>query len=45
MLQQTDKNSQFYFSVMTLCANVQRFFPWCCHKPKRKRHFSGWTSF
>jgi len=40
------KIAQFYFSVMALCAcaNRERFFPWCIHKPKRKRNLSGWTS-
>jgi len=35
------KTAQFYFSVMALYANVERFFPWCSRKPKRKRNFSG----
>jgi len=41
------KIAQFYFSVMALlaCANMERFFPWCIHIPKRKRNLSGWTSF
>jgi len=21
------------------------FFPWCSHRPKRKRNLPGWTSF
>jgi len=36
---------QFYFSVMAHYANVERFFPWCSHKPKRKKNLSNWTSF
>jgi len=40
MLQRTDKIAQVYFSVMALYANVERFFPWCSHKPKRKRNLS-----
>jgi len=38
------KIAQFYLSVMAGYA-VERFFPWCSHKPKRKRCLSGWTSF
>jgi len=37
--------AQFYFSIVAFYANVERFFPWWSHKPKRKRIFSGWTSF
>jgi len=39
------KIAQFYFSVMGHYANVERFFPWWSHKPKRKRNRSNWTSF
>jgi len=28
---------------MAVYANMYRFFPWCNHKPKRKRNFPGWT--
>jgi len=31
--------------AIPLNANVERFFPWCCHKPKRKRNLSNWTNF
>jgi len=37
--------AQFYFNVIALYANMERFFPWCSHKPKRKRNFFGWTTF
>jgi len=30
------KIAQFYFSVMARYANVERFYPWCSHKPKRE---------
>jgi len=39
------KIAHFYFSLMAHYANVERFFPWCSHKPKRKRSISNWTSF
>jgi len=39
------KMGQFYFSVMAHYANMERFSPWCNHKPKRKRNVSNWTSF
>ena len=39
------KIAQIYFSIMAHYANVERFFPWCSHKPKRKRNISNWTSF
>jgi len=38
------KMAQFYFNVVAHCANVERFFPRCSHKPKRKRNPSNWTS-
>jgi len=39
------KIAQFYFSVMAHYANVELFFPWCSHKPKRQRNLCKWTSF
>jgi len=39
------KIAQFYFSIVAHYANVERFFPWCSHTPKKKKNFSGWTSF
>jgi len=42
-LQELVKIAQFYFNVMALYANMERFFPWCSHKSKRKRNFSCWT--
>ena len=41
------KIAQFYFSVManSYYANVERFFHWCRHRPKRKRNLSNWTKF
>jgi len=38
------KIAQIYFSVMAHYANVERFFLWCSHEPKRKRNLSNWTS-
>jgi len=32
------------FSLKKTC-NMERFFSWCRHKPKRKTNLSGWTSF
>jgi len=43
-LQELIKIAQFYFNVMAVYANVERFFPWCSHISK-KRNLSGWTSF
>jgi len=37
------KIAQFYFSVMVHYSNVERFFPWCSDKPKRKRNLSHRT--
>jgi len=45
MLQRIDKVAYFYVSVMAHNVNVERSFPWCNHKPKRKRNLSNWTSF
>jgi len=39
------KIAQFCLNAMAFYANVERFFPWCSHKPKRKRKFSGTASF
>jgi len=30
------KIAQCYFSVRAHYANVERFYPWCSHKPKRE---------
>jgi len=38
MLQELIKIAQFYFNIMAVYANVERFFPWCSHKSKRKRN-------
>jgi len=43
--QELIKIAQFYFSLMALHASMERFFPWCSHKPKTKRNLSDWTSF
>jgi len=36
------KIAQFFFSVMARYSNVERFFPWCSHKPKWKGNLSNW---
>jgi len=33
------KITQLYFSVMAHYANVERFFPWCSQKPKKREIF------